>query len=733
MKLHIFGSYKGPTGYDTMVRNLARQMHDSGDEVHLIDHPSWSGIKIEYDELYDKLSEQEVFDADVMLSFCLPNQFPIAQHTFNVCFSMLECSRIPADWALQSWVTDLNIVPTESSKRAWMASGVPEYKIEICNLGVDPDIYNPDVEAAPLCDEDGVLLADRYPVRVLNIQELGPRKNIKGLLRSWMVGTRSDSGVCLILKLGSYSDNRMSKYKRTVDDLHRELGLTSRDYAPVFHHCVLLRSDQIPRVISAATHYVSASFGEGWDLPAMEAAAMQKSLIVPRHSAYLEWVSDEDATMVDVREIATDCTGNLRKVYDGASWWEPNGEQLASVFKKIDHNNGVEKAVKLRKKILERFTWKDAADRLRAILNDRWFDVEPAKVETAKDTRTVAWVPTIGTPCGIAAYSEQLCAAMLAQDKHSMKGWVGGNVLNHDRILDMNPDTDIEHFQMEYQFWAPVRLRAIGNELKKRGIPLVVTMHTVSTNEGAQKHNDIVRQIANKVIVHSDQARNALVDELGFDEQQVVKLPMPVKRIELSEDVQKLPEEPFKVGFFGFLYRHKGVLELAKAVSSLGKDVFLMMCASKPKNPHDEIDGELKEIIEQAGWTEEDYLWESDYVDDSKVVGLLSQCDLIVLPYKHYGSYGSSAAVNMCASAGKPMLLSDVCWFGHVDRKAALWCDQPDDQGSLADAVEKAMSLRCTGTYEDVVKSMDNWAHNSNVDLVASQHLELYASLREQC
>ena len=43
---------------------------------------------------------------------------------------------------------------------------------------------------------------------------------------------------------------------------------------------------ELPSLYAAATHYVSLSHGEGWDMPLCEAAASGLAVIAPRHTAY---------------------------------------------------------------------------------------------------------------------------------------------------------------------------------------------------------------------------------------------------------------------------------------------------------------------------------------------------------------------------------------------------------------------------------------------------------------
>jgi hypothetical protein len=52
----------------------------------------------------------------------------------------------------------------------------------------------------------------------------------------------------------------------------------------------------MPGLFAAASHYWSMSHGEGWDQPMIEAAASGLRLIVPRHTAYLEYLDADVAS-----------------------------------------------------------------------------------------------------------------------------------------------------------------------------------------------------------------------------------------------------------------------------------------------------------------------------------------------------------------------------------------------------------------------------------------------------
>ncbi len=126
----------------------------------------------------------------------------------------------------------------------------------------------------------------------------------------------------------------------------------------------------MPRLYAAATHYCSMSFGEGWDQPAMEAAACGLRLIVPRHSAYLAYLDSSVATLTACREVPVEWTGDpaTGALFASARWWAPDEDEAAAHIRSaISAPDGGPTA---QSRILSDFTWEKAVQRLRAILGE---------------------------------------------------------------------------------------------------------------------------------------------------------------------------------------------------------------------------------------------------------------------------------------------------------------------------------------------------------------------------
>ena len=123
--LIISGHYRRPTGYGGHVREIVRALHKLGIHVQLVDLPTGSHGALpegKRDSWFDKLHRP--VSAGAILHICLPNQAEIVDGILNVNWTTFESTRIPETWAKRSLRQDLVVLPTQSSKKAWMASGI---------------------------------------------------------------------------------------------------------------------------------------------------------------------------------------------------------------------------------------------------------------------------------------------------------------------------------------------------------------------------------------------------------------------------------------------------------------------------------------------------------------------------------------------------------------------------------------------------------------------------------
>jgi len=735
--INVFGTFNGVTGYDHVVRNIVERMYFKGIVVGLHDFKEWSGTKIPTSVLLQNMVKSApAVRSDMLLAFCLPEQIyknkNLHQGKIIANYTMMETDRIPRNWVDYGASSDVIIVPTQFNKKAWIESGVNENRLEVVPLGIDTGMYNPKIHPLPLYDGDE-LINDKYKYRFLNIQEAVDRKNLDGILESWMTATKDRDDCCLILKLSSYSENRLDFFGTRMDRIREKVGIRKEEHAPIFIYSNMLLDSQMPSLISACTHYVSLSFGEGWDLNMIAAASMNKQLIAPDNSSYKEYLNNEIAFMIDTKLEPAAQSGPTARIYHGSNWARPQMECVLDTYEKIFNGEVKEEA---RETIAGGYTWDHTVDNLIKTLDRRFYGTKefalPKEAEKEKTGVMLVCKSNVGSEkCGILEYSKSLIGALQnAEEKLDKVGLMGGNEPTYVDHIDNN-EIALVHYQYEYQFHSPSRLKFMFRELKARGVKIVVTQHTLTKEAAA--HNCVIRDYADAIIVHSDRSKEYAAKQLGYDIDKVKKVTMPCNPIiEKFESTVPLPKDKMKVGFFGFSYYHKGINKLIINYYSLKqheafKDLMLVIVSNKPKQDHVGYYEQCVNMLNYFGLkNKEDYIWIDKFLPEEQAVGYLNQCDCIILPYDDYGGVGTSAAIRTAMRAGKPVFASDTCWFSDIPEIVVPRINDDNFEGDLKSLLseikdkEKANAL--SGRVKKYVER-NSWGES------ARQHREIYQTL----
>lgn len=370
-KLNIVGHFRGWSGYDHHTRAFVKEFVRAGVRVHLRHMDGWS-VDLEPSQwdaaFFDGLSAP--VGAETTLHFTAPDHTCPAPRQRNVNYTMFEANRIPAKWVERAGPQDLIVVPTKSSRDAWVESGVPAEKLRMSPLGVDVAFFSQRVEPLPVLDAAQRPIAS-YGVRVLNIAELRPRKNHLGLLRVWLRATRHDDDAVLVMKATLFRRRALTQFYVDLRDMLAATGLSFERAAPVCLVTDTVTDEQIRALYQACTHYISLSRGEGWDMPMMEAAISGLRLVAPDHSAYQHYLAPDCAHLIPARLIPAVLTGRTgiedSLFFQGLSWWEPDEDAAIDVIRRIVRAH-VEPPYSPRDRIAQSYSWEQAAHSLLVVL-----------------------------------------------------------------------------------------------------------------------------------------------------------------------------------------------------------------------------------------------------------------------------------------------------------------------------------------------------------------------------
>ena len=211
-----------------------------------------------------------------------------------------------------------------------------------------------------------------YRVRVLNVSDSLPRKNLTGLVRTWIRATSAGDDAILIVKVGlRQRGGRPPRCSAGLAIMEQALGKRRDQAAPVLFVNRLLADAELPGLYAAATHYWSMSHGEGWDLPMTEAGATGLRLIAPSHTAYLDYLDSGVAQLIPARSTPADARTLpwMAYLFEGAHWWTPDEDAAGQALRNaIDGRD--QPADSIRDRLASAFTWRQAGARLIEILTE---------------------------------------------------------------------------------------------------------------------------------------------------------------------------------------------------------------------------------------------------------------------------------------------------------------------------------------------------------------------------
>jgi glycosyltransferase involved in cell wall biosynthesis len=260
------------------------------------------------------------------------------------------------------------VVPTQSSREAWLASGAPSDRVAVSPLGVDPALGSR-CEPLPLGDTDGRPVS-AYRSRFLNVSQLTPRKNLDGLLRVWIAATERADDAILVIKV-DIDASRQREPEALLQAAAAQVGRAPDQAAPVLFLDAVLGDAEMPRLYACASHYISMSLGEGWDMPMLEATVAGLELLAPWHSAYTAYLDAEHAHLFDCSpEPARWPSGREAILFRGAGWWRPDERQAAELVRGVVTARAPRKPPP-RELVLERLSWRASAASLLTLISER--------------------------------------------------------------------------------------------------------------------------------------------------------------------------------------------------------------------------------------------------------------------------------------------------------------------------------------------------------------------------
>lgn len=366
-QIQIFGPCTGPEGYAEVTRGLALALYARGWNVKLDPFRQWGPWRVKLAPKVER-ALRAMHGAELYpqcepiphLHVCLPQQVSPVESHLNINVTMFEADRIPAAWVEAARRIDVIAVPNAFCLDTFTSSGVPASKMWKLPLGHDPETFHPGVAPLPLTVNGRPVSTFTY--RFMSVQEVTNRKNFWGLLQLYfrVAEQLGPDKCCLILRVGNYSRHLPLPEQLAA---RRRQWIEENLISPRAQHNVLLYQPLVPAeqmgaFMRAATHYISTSFAEGWDLNCLNAMACGVPVIAPEHSGYTGYCFRNNACMLPVAvKFPAEQGGVTAGLYAGAHWFGVDLNESVNIVRSYVTSPLAQDRVVAALRTAQVFTW----------------------------------------------------------------------------------------------------------------------------------------------------------------------------------------------------------------------------------------------------------------------------------------------------------------------------------------------------------------------------------------
>lgn len=337
MKILYIAPFQDGTGYSQAALNYLLAMDYVGLDV--VPRPIKLNNRLEtvpqrYYELLNK--------TDKNCNICIQHILPDLTHYYkyfeqNILTFATETSNFKnSSWARYANMFEKVVVFNKQSKQACIDSNVLS-PITIIPHAVDVDIFNQNYPTYPF--EHNI----QNTFKFYYIGEFVRRKNLGTLLTAFYSEFGREEPVSLTLKLSmpGHSEeqlrNEVTKFALSISE-----GLKIKRFPNVNLITRRLKDEELWSLHESCDCYVNASFGEAWDYSAFYALGFGKTPIVGAHTAYLDYIDNENGWLVDCQK--TPCFGAIDTIGDiytgGELWYQVSTDHLKQCMRQayVNHN-----------------------------------------------------------------------------------------------------------------------------------------------------------------------------------------------------------------------------------------------------------------------------------------------------------------------------------------------------------------------------------------------------------
>lgn len=290
-------------------------------------------------------------------------------HKNLICFLAFEGSKLPNQWAMVLKHPNIKQIwcPSTYNKDVYVACGIPKEKIKVIPHGIDPVIFNQNVQPLEILKET---IKDKFVFLYVGTFHGTTTKDRKGLdlfIEAFRNAFGEREDVLLLAKINTIYA-KMANPNFNLDDAMK--GYFKKGKINIGIIDENLDDKQMASLYRTAQVYVSGTRAEGFNCPAIESMACGTPILVTAKSGHMDYCNENNATLIkaDYFEDAEN-----RFPYEaGCLWFKPDINDFTEklLWIKEHYDEAVKKAEIAYKEIHEKWTWKDTVDRMTQAMDE---------------------------------------------------------------------------------------------------------------------------------------------------------------------------------------------------------------------------------------------------------------------------------------------------------------------------------------------------------------------------
>jgi glycosyltransferase involved in cell wall biosynthesis len=366
------GNFMDYTGFSRMNRAFVFGLSNRNIKVKIESESSSIRInKATQDELAILANNEISPTAPKIFSATVPISY-INHPGKKILYTMIETSEtIHKDYRDRLNLFDEIWVPTKYGKRILENNGVHP-RILVMPLGVDTKRYGPNTGYMDF----GSLRKFKF----LSVFRWSYRKGIDILLRSYMEEFSGEEDVSLLLVSRAIetpgNEKGMKVMVEDFNNIKQDVNKPEEDLPHVALYSKNIPEKDMPKVYGSADAFVLISRGEGFGLIYLEAGATGIPVIASNCSGQTDFLTRENSYLVEPDGyVKAEVNGKLARMaklcrfYEGQTFpdfGEKSIEQTRKYLREVYENykEAKDKAARLRKLIINNYTWDMAVDKV---------------------------------------------------------------------------------------------------------------------------------------------------------------------------------------------------------------------------------------------------------------------------------------------------------------------------------------------------------------------------------